>query len=95
MAELGYKQAEVKAAVDNINQSASKVAEDAINLANKAEKISSLGIQGVAWYDETFKNMLNKLKDNKVAEAVEEIKLQAQKLVNISEKSETFSNNQG
>ena len=90
MAELGLNQAAVQAEVDKINKLASTVDDDAKNLIAVAKKISAKGIQGVEWYDGTFSQMLNKLESNKVSEAVAEIKLQAQKLVGISESGASF-----
>lgn len=94
MAELGFQRAEVQAEVNNINNLANKVDEDARNLVAVAKKISAKGIQGVDWYDGAFSQMLAKLEGNRVSEAVAEIKLQAQKLVSVSETSTSFSTNQ-
>ena len=94
MAELGIHSSEVQAEINNINSLANKVDDDAKELVAVAKKISAKGIQGVDWYDGTFSNMLNKLENNKVSDAVAEIKFQAQKLVGISETSTAFSTNQ-
>lgn len=95
MAELGLQRAEVQAEVNNINSLANKVEDDTRALVEVARKISAQGIQGVDWYDGTFSSMLQKLETNKVSDAIAEIKLQAEKLVSISERSEAFSNDQG
>lgn len=94
MAELGFNRAEVEAEVNKINTLASKVDEDARNLVAVAKKISAKGIQGVNWYDGTFSQMIARLEGNKVADAVAEIKLQANKLVSVSETSAAFSADQ-
>ncbi len=91
MAELGLERQQVEAEVENINKLANKVKEDANNLVLVAQKISAQGIQGVDWYDGTFSEMIRKLQGNKVADAVEEIKAQANKLVGISRVSAEFS----
>ena len=95
MAELGLQRAEVQAEVNNINSLANKVEDDTRALVEVARKISAQGIQGVDWYDGTFSSMLQKLETNKVSDAIAEIKLQAEKLVSISERSEAFSSDQG
>lgn len=94
MAELGFNRAEVQAEVSKINTLANKVDEDAKNLVAVAKKISAKGIQGVDWYDGNFSQMLAKLEGNRVSDAVAEIKLQAQKLVGVSETSAAFSADQ-
>jgi len=94
MAELGFNRAEVEQEVNHINDLANKVQKDAEDLVTVAKKISAQGIQGVDWFDGTFSSMLNKLEGNKVSEAVAEIKLQARKLVDIGQSSNTFSTTQ-
>ena len=94
MAEIGLRVEEVKSEVDKINTLAKNVEENARELVNVAKKISNKGIQGFDWYTGTFQQMLAKLEGNKVSEAVAEIKLQGQKLVQISESTIAYSNNQ-
>ena len=91
MAELGFNSAEVQAEVEKINNLAKTVQDDADRLVEIAKKISDQGIRGVDWYDWTFSSMLSKLQNNKVSDAIEEIKFQGQKLVGIGETSSTFS----
>ncbi len=90
MPELGIKRASVQSEVAHINDLANKVEENARNLLAVAKKISAEGIRGVEWYDGSFTQKINKLESDKVSEAVAEIKLQAQKLVNVEDVSVTF-----
>ena len=90
MAEIGFNRSDVETEVNHIIELADKVDKDAQALVNAAREISDRGIQGADWYTGTVQSMLNKLTNNKVSEAVAEIKLQAQKLVAISEVQATM-----
>lgn len=94
MADIGLRVEEVQNEVNKINTLAKSVEDNARELVNVARKISAKGIQGFNWYNDTFQQMLAKLEGNKVAEAVAEIKLQGQKLVQITESTVAYSNNQ-
>ena len=91
MAELGIERQQVQAEVETIIKLANQVKQDAANLSSVAKQISAKGIQNVGWYDGTFSQIIAKLENNKVADAVDIIRAQANKLVGISEQSAAFS----
>lgn len=92
--DYGMKAGALAQEVEHIKKLANDVRTAADELKTVADKISAKGIQGVSWYDGTFKTMLGKLKEDKVTAVGEVMEKTSISLDEIKNEALAFSNKQ-